>query len=209
MTEPEETLTAEQAAKEAGIAVVYFKKLMRELNNTPHDLRAPRQPGQRTRKYQAQKTRQWIKNGRPTGKNLPHPTNTTTITTTTTHGPNGWTTTHQNQTAIGRNLTELRRNLTALAAHQMGVAPEIVAVDLQIAIPEAAAPQFARLDAIAAEMEKLKAERDDQRQVAVFKMHELGLSNDDIAAVFGFTPPRIAQIIKEAQNKEAARTDIG
>ena len=190
------TLTLEEAAKITGFSEAYFKSVMSGLNNTAGDIRAPRTPGERARRYDGDKLAQWIKAGKPQGGSYPHTPGTTVIKGTASLGSNGWTgTIHEPPvTTAASKMPELRRSLAALAAEKLNVEVRDVVVELEIEPPFTARPHLERMRQISAQIDALTKESENERLAAVTKMRDAGLVHEEIAPILGLSTARITQL---------------
>lgn len=199
------TLSAEEAAEFTGYTPGTFRTLMIRLNNTPQDLRSPRQPGERgARRYDKDKLQEWINSGKPLPDSSPRsatPAANARQITGTAHRQNGkWLATMPeiNQGTQADNLRNLRRNAQALAADTLGTPRDQVAVSLDVKIPDDTAAQWAQVREQEDRARAMIAEAAQKRRNIIAGLRAQGCINDDIADMLGISTQRVQQLAKEA-----------
>ncbi|MGP5700724.1 hypothetical protein ACTXPA_17625 [Glutamicibacter arilaitensis] len=197
-------LTLEQAADKANIKPAYFRYLMSQLNGTNLDLRTPPEPGERARRYSAQKLAAWIKNDKP----LPSSEAATEVgdsdsqrhlagkAVRTTNG-NGWTVSVDDPSVLVEASTLQRAwALSRMkAAEALGVELEELVVDVTVQFPANQAAHFETSRQLAAEAEATRLKAEQHRLEGIHGLVKAGWRNNEIAAAMGMTPQRIQQLL--------------
>lgn len=195
-------LTAEEAANLANLPLRSFRQRMSRLNDTPDDLRAPRQPGERARRYDAKKIAQWIESGLTTTsrpKNLAKPPakNATTYTGTATR--------HSRQisahfkeldlTVTARNTAELEELAQLEIAERFKTPLAQVRVILEFDLPEKTKGDLAQLTEAKQQVKELQQKITDLQKSTAADLMALGWKTSEIAEVLGVTGSRVYQIL--------------
>lgn len=195
-------LTAEEAANLANLPLRSFRQRMSRLNDTPDDLRAPRQPGERARRYDAKKIARWIESGLTTTsrpKNLAKPPakNATTYTGTATR--------HSRQisahfkeldlTVTARNTAELEELAQLEIAERFKTPLAQVRVILEFDLPEKTKGDLAQLTEAKQQVKELQQKITDLQKSTAADLLALGWKTSEIAEVLGVTSSRVYQIL--------------
>lgn len=195
-------LTAEEAANLANLPLRSFRQRMSRLNDTPDDLRAPRQPGERARRYDAKKIARWIESGLTTTsrpKNLAKPPakNATTYTGTATR--------HSRQisahfkeldlTVTARNTAELEELAQLEIAERFKTPLAQVRVILEFDLPEKTKGDLAQLTDAKQQVKELQQKITDLQKSTAADLMALGWKTSEIAEVLGVTSSRVYQIL--------------
>lgn len=195
-------LTAEEAANLANLPLRSFRQRMSRLNDTPDDLRTPRQPGERARRYDAKKIARWIESGLTTTsrpKNLAKPPakNATTYTGTATR--------HSRQisahfkeldlTVTARNTAELEELAQLEIAERFKTPLAQVRVILEFDLPEKTKGDLAQLTEAKQQVKELQQKITDLQKSTAADLLALGWKTSEIAEVLGVTSSRVYQIL--------------
>lgn len=193
----EAALTLEDAAALAGYTVAGFRTTMSKLNKAGNDLRAPARPGERARRYDADKLKAWIQGGKQVPDRLSSPAanpNATVIRAAAQHANGTWTATLENGgTAVGKNLRALHDNAAALAAQALGVGADQVSVQLDITPPGEVAQKWAETVEQKAKGQEMISAAIEERGRIVAALKRDNFTNDDIAAMLGISSQRVQQ----------------
>lgn len=201
-------LTLEDAAALAGYTVNGFRTTMSKLNKAGNDLRAPARAGERARRYDEDKIKQWIQAGKP----VPDPLSSRPsagareIPGTAQHVNGTWTATMpefgNGGTAVAKNLRALHENATALAAQHLGMQAEQISVQLDITAPGDAGARWAGTVEKKDQGQKMISEAIEERQTIIADLKAAGgFTNDDIAAMLGISPQRVQQLSNGARER--------
>jgi hypothetical protein len=195
-------LTLEDAAKLAGYSPNGFRTIMSRLNKAGHDLRAPARPGERARRYDADKLAAWIEGGKiiPARVTTPAPTEGgRIIQATATHSKETWTATlDTGGTVVAKNLHTLQVNAAALAAQKLDVPADQVSVQLNITPPADIGERWAETVKEKQRGQEIISAAVEARHGIVADLKAANFTNDDIAAMLGISPQRVQQHSKGA-----------
>lgn len=190
-------LTLEDAAKKAGQTVNGFRTTMSRLNKAGHDLRAPARPGERARRYDADKLAAWIAGGKIVPARVQTPTPSEggrIITATATHSNGTWTATlDTGNTAIAKNLHTLQTNAAALAAQELNVPTDQVSVHLDITPPGDIGDRWAKTVEEKKRGQEIISAAVEARHGIVADLKADQFTNEDIAAMLGISVQRVQQ----------------
>lgn len=201
------TLDAETAAAIAGYSLRGFRTAMSRLNNTPHDLRAPKRVGERGRRYDADRLRAWLGSGKAfpdaagAGSEASH-----TIHAVAEFSDGQWVADVPGAgIAVGTSLRALSRNARVAGGKALGVDPDDVDVRLEAKVPDDATGllRSSKDKESRAKALQEQARRDQQRAVALLLGR--GWSQADVAHAFGISFQRVQQIVAEAQRNRSVR----
>lgn len=190
-----QTVDPERAAALAGIQPATFRSLMSRLNGTPSDLRAPRTPGARARRYDVAKLEAWIEAGKP----IPEAADAdaSEVRATASHGEWQWVgvAEHPQVRVSASTLQALRRALQAAAAATLHVPQRSVAVSLSIEPPAVAAADLARRKEAKEAARKAHLAISESTRAAAVSLQAEGLTQADIAEILDLTQQAVQQIL--------------
>lgn len=186
-------LTAEEAAKLTGYTTAWFRTAMSKLNKAGHDLRTPKQPGERARRYDLDKVTAWIEDGKkiPNGKKADE--NATVIVATAEHVNGLWRATlASGEVATGKTLRVLQDNADALVS---GTGEgEVFRVQLEVNAPGQTAERWAAAAQKQEDGNKLIAQASEERQNLIAQLRATGgFIQEDIATMLGISQQRVTQ----------------
>lgn len=212
MTSPahsRQTLTAEEAAERVGRTPAYFRVLMSKLNHGGRDLRAPAHPGERARRYDADKIDAWVAEG------MPVPTKPNTIPTpkpdarkisaTATRTGNMWTVNIEeiNQGTQTESIRNAHRIAHALAVKKTGLAPDEVTIELTVELPTETAHQWEKAKTKEMEAKATAALAAKLSRQVVQDLQAQGCTFHDIGEMLGISHQRAQQLASSAVGKES------
>ncbi|GAB3244361.1 hypothetical protein [Arthrobacter pigmenti] len=188
-------LTAEQAARRAGLSLSYFKNRMAVLNRAGRDLRAPRAE-KGPRKYDLDLLDQWIEEGKPAPTAAEPAADAKKVRATATYENGQWLVTIEDEagTLFSRSLDNAEREARLATATIYNLPSEEIDLALTITMPGDAAALWADAQKqrhIADEASKA-ASAMTRRTVATLKND--GFTFQDIGRMLGVSPGRAQQL---------------
>ncbi|WP_051299636.1 hypothetical protein [Arthrobacter castelli] len=197
----ETDLTAEQAARRAGLSLSYFKNRMAVLNRSGRDLRAPRTE-KGPRKYDLGLLDQWIEEGKPSPAAAEPTAGAKKVRATATRENGQWKVTIDDEagTLFCRSLDSAERDAHVSAATLYDLPAEEIDLKLTVALPEDAAGLWVEAQKqrqIADEASKA-ASAASRRTVAALK--DDGFTFGDIGRMLGVSPGRAQQLAAGSQH---------
>lgn len=190
-------LTLEEAARFVGYTPNGFRSAMSRLNRSGKDLRAPARPGERARRYDPDKLRSWVNNGKPIPDVTPAPKpGANTITGIAVHAGGIWTATLPKigATAVGRNLRALHQNASAAAAQALGTTADGINIKLEIIPPGDAGQRWTSTVEKKKKGQEMIAAAIEERQGIVADLKKANFTYEDIGMMLGISAPRARQL---------------
>lgn len=192
-------IALEDAAKAAGLAPDSFAVTMSRLNKSGRDLRSPARPGERARRYDAEKLAAWISEGKPVParRQAPAP-GAKTVQGTAAHENGVWTARLESgDTVKAKTITALRSAAQEKVAEKLALTTDQVDVQLTITAPQGVAEQWQEAADELAHAEALM-QASKAKRLALVASLKVTFTNDDIAAMLGLSPQRVHQLSKSA-----------
>lgn len=195
-------LTAEEAAALAEIPLPSFRQRMSRLNDTEHDLRTTRHPGERARSYDAKKVAEWIADGMPAPKrpkNSPRPTAKDATEYTGKVSRKGrqlsaWFA-DLDLTVSARNATELEALAQQEISERFKISPALVRVVLRFDLPPKSQERLDQLTEAREQAKELQERITRLQQETAAELWAEDWSHTAIAEVLGVSGSRVYQIL--------------